>query len=149
MKRKIKLTSALKKALPKKNRGYILSEDLGAWMNNSNTATMTPEEERLQDLIVRILFNKTGKYGPYQHALYARRFKNFILKIVPLDAIRGTADAMFTAMVDMEHSTIYISEGFLIDESKLYQLNVIIRHEMAHTLLRHHLRSAALLGERA
>ena len=113
-----------------------------SWMNNADTAHMTDREVAWKKKITSILLNKSGKWGLYQHALYAKRFQDFILKIVPL-----SVDPEFTAAVDWEAGVIYVGEGFLVDDSKCYQLNVIIRHELAHVLLRHQIRMMHEIGE--
>jgi hypothetical protein len=45
-----------------------------------------------------------------------------------------------TAAVNFEEVTIYISEGFLTDPDTFYQLNVLMRHELAHYLMQHQIR---------
>lgn len=119
-----------------------LSESVEDWLDKTDWTVMTDEEEWWHKKITRILFNKKGKWGVYQHALYALRFQNYVLKIVP-----QSVDKTFTACVTFDRPVIYIGEGFLIDDEKLYQLNVIIRHELAHQLLRHQIRMAAHIGE--
>ena len=121
-----------------------ITESFESWLNTVDTATMTDEEVWWQKHITSILLNKSGKWGVYQHALYAKRFQNFILKIVPLEV---TEPEPFTACVVFEQNVIYVGEGFLIDDKKCYQLNVIIRHEMAHILLRHQIRMMHEIGE--
>lgn len=119
-----------------------LSEAAEAWIDSADTATMTDEEQWWHKKITAILLNKKGKWGPYQHALYALRFQDFILKIVPL-----SVDDQFTACVIFERAVIYVGEGFLVDDAKCYQLNVIIRHELAHVLLQHQIRMMRKIGE--
>lgn len=114
-----------------------------SWENTSSSSYMTDREQYWKKKITSILLNKSGKWGPYQHALYAKRFQDFILRIVPT---KEQSD--FTAAVDFDHGVIYVGEGFLVDDAKLYQLNVIIRHELAHVLLMHQIRMTKQLGEK-
>lgn len=82
----------------------------------------------------------------HKHAKYAERLEDFILKIVPF-----AEDPDMTAAISFEDATIYISDGFLQEgiwknEAKteysdsFYQLNVLMRHELAHYLMQHQLR---------
>ena len=82
----------------------------------------------------------------HKHAKYAERLEDFILKIVD-----HKKDPEMTAAVSFEEQTIYISDGFLMggiwkDEKKdqysdsFYQLNVLMRHELAHYLMQHQIR---------
>lgn len=82
----------------------------------------------------------------HKHAKYAERLEDFIIKIVPFDE-----DPEMTAAINFDDATIYISDGFLKggiwgDEAKtqysddFYQLNVLMRHELAHYLMQHQLR---------
>jgi hypothetical protein len=119
-----------------------LSEAAESWIDSADTATMTDEEQWWHKKITAILLNKKGKWGPYQHALYALRFQDFILKIVPL-----SVDPHFTACVIFDRAVVYVGEGFLVDDKKCYQLNVIIRHELAHILLQHQIRMMHKIGE--
>lgn len=121
-----------------------LSESVESWIDSADTNLMTDEEVWWQKRITSILLNKSGKWGLYQHVLYAKRFQDFVLKVVPLSV---TKDEPFTACVLFEKAVIYVGEGFLIDDSKCYQLNVIIRHELAHVLLRHQIRMMHEIGE--
>ena len=71
----------------------------------------------------------------HKHAKYAERLEDFIIKIVPFDE-----DPTMTAAVSFEDVTIYISDGFLKDPDTFYQLNVLMRHELAHYLMQHQIR---------
>lgn len=119
-----------------------LSEAAHNWIDSTDYAVMTDIEQFWHKKITAILFNKKGKWGPYQHALYALRFQDYVLKIVPL-----SVDPEFTACVYFDRAVVYVGEGFLVDDSKCYQLNVIIRHELAHLLLRHQIRMVHKIGE--
>jgi hypothetical protein len=80
----------------------------------------------------------------HHHAKYAERLANFDIQIVPLKA-----DPNFTASIRFDRAIIYISEGFLNDPATFFQLNVLLRHELAHNLLMHQIRMAYRLGEEA
>lgn len=82
----------------------------------------------------------------HKHAKYAERLEDFILKIVS-----HKEDPEMTAAISFEEATIYISDGFLQEglwkndtkteySDSFYQLNVLMRHELAHYLMQHQLR---------
>ena len=71
----------------------------------------------------------------HKHAKYAERLEDFIIKIVPYDE-----DPEMTAAISFDEATIYISDGFLKDPDTFYQLNVLMRHELAHYLMQHQIR---------
>ena len=71
----------------------------------------------------------------HKHAKYAERLEDFIIKIVS-----HKEDPRMTAAISFEEATIYISDGFLSDPDTFYQLNVLMRHELAHYLMQHQLR---------
>lgn len=99
---------------------------------------MTPREKQLHKKLIRLLLDD-GK--GHHHKKYAMRLKDFNIKIVSLKA-----DPEFTAGIMFDTGMIYISEGFLLDESLFYQLNVLMRHELAHNLLMHQIRMMGYLG---
>ena len=116
------------------------------WVSTADL-TMTEQEQKWKRRLVAMLLNKSGKWGPYQHALYAARLNDdFILKIVPASITKDEKQP-FTAAADMENGIIYINELFLTDEKRLYQLNTLIRHELAHILLKHQIRMMAEIGK--
>lgn len=96
------------------------------------------KEKKLKQLLLKNLIDD-GK--GHKHAAYARRLAKFNVNIVPLDE-----DPNFTAAVDSENRIVYIGEGFLqIDdnfsmEKAFDQLNVIIRHELSHDIMKHTIR---------
>ena len=49
-------------------------------------------------------------------------------------------DPEMTAAISFDEATIYISDGFLKDPDTFYQLNVLMRHELAHYLMQHQIR---------
>lgn len=71
----------------------------------------------------------------HKHAKYAERLEDFIIKIVPYEK-----DPKMTAAISFDEATIYISDGFLKDPDTFYQLNVLMRHELAHYLMQHQIR---------
>jgi hypothetical protein len=99
---------------------------------------MTPKEKQLHKKLIRLLLDD-GK--GHHHKKYAMRLRDFNIKIVSLKA-----DPNFTAGIVFDTGMIYISEGFLLDESLFYQLNVLMRHELAHNLLMHQIRMMGYLG---
>ena len=80
----------------------------------------------------------------HHHAKYAERLEKFDIQIIPL-----SVDESFTAAISFDTGIIYIGEGFLNDPSTFYQLNVLLRHELAHNLLMHQVRMAYKIGEKA
>ena len=100
---------------------------------------MTDTEKRLHRRLIRLLLDD-GK--GHHHKKYAQRLKDFNLKIVPLKV-----DPNFTAGIVFDLGIIYLSEGFLADESLFYQLNVLMRHELAHNLLMHQIRMMSYIGK--
>lgn len=102
---------------------------------------MSSTEKKLKTKLIALL-RDDGK--GHRHAKYAERLEKFDIQIVPL-----RADPTFTAAIAFEKAIIYISEGFLNDPATFYQLNVLLRHELAHSLLMHQIRMAYKLGEAA
>lgn len=94
---------------------------------------MTKKEQALKKRLIALL--KDDGRG-HKHAKYAARLADFDIKIVPLDLEPRTAAISF------DKGIIYINEGFLSDPATFYQLNVLMRHEMAHNLLMHQVRLA-------
>jgi hypothetical protein len=97
---------------------------------------MTKREEKLKAELIDLLKKN-------RHAKYAERLKYFNINIVPVSGPEG--DPNFTAAIFFENGTIYISEGFLANPSTFAQLDVIIRHELAHNLMMHQIRMAKKL----
>ena len=93
---------------------------------------MTRKEQLLKKKLIALLKND-GK--GHKHVKYAERLEDFIIKIV--DHVK---DPTMTAAVSFEDATVYISSGFLLDPSTFYQLNVLMRHELAHYLMQHQIR---------
>lgn len=100
---------------------------------------MSSEEKRLKKKLIALL-RDDGK--GHRHAKYAERLEKFDIQIVPLKV-----DPMHTASISFDRGIITIGEGFLTDPATFYQLNVLLRHELAHNLLMHQVRLAYKLGE--
>lgn len=100
---------------------------------------MNDTEKRLKKKLIALL-RDDGK--GHRHAKYADRLEKFDIQIVSLKV-----DPMFTAAISFERGIILIGEGFLNDPATFYQLNVLLRHELAHNLLMHQIRMAYKLGE--
>lgn len=107
-------------------------------LNESNISRhfMTKKEERVKTELIELLKNK-------RHAKYAARLALFDLNIVPL-----SVDSHFAAAISFDEGTIFISEGFLNGDRAVFeQLDVVLRHELAHNLLMHQVRMMHELGE--
>ena len=100
---------------------------------------MSDTEKRLKKKLIALL-RDDGK--GHRHAKYAERLEKFDIQIVPL-----AVDPNFTAAISFDRGIIMISEGFLNDPATFFQLNVLLRHELAHNLLMHQIRMAYKLGE--
>jgi Holliday junction resolvase RusA-like endonuclease len=100
---------------------------------------MTKLEKQLHKKLIKLLLDD-GK--GHHHKKYAMRLKDFNIKVVSLKA-----DPKMTAAISFDLGVIYISEGFLLDESLFFQLNVLMRHELAHNLLMHQIRMMRQFGE--
>ncbi len=92
-------------------------------------AFMTPKEKILKQKIIEYLID--DGHG-HHHAKYAERFKDFFVNIVSLDE-----DPNFTAAVDFNEGIIYVGEGYIADRDLFHQISVLMRHELAHSLLMH------------
>ena len=99
---------------------------------------MTPHEIALRKRLEALL-KDDGK--GHHHAKYAERLSKFDINIVPVKD-----DPEFTAAISFDEGVIYISEGFLTDKALFFQLNVLMRHELAHNLLMHQIRMMHKLG---
>lgn len=102
---------------------------------------MTDREKKLRVALVKLL-RDDGK--GHHHAKYAERLSKFDINIVSLKD-----DPRFTAAISFNEGVIYIGEGFLTDPTMFYQLNVLMRHELAHNLLMHEIRMMRHLGDEA
>jgi hypothetical protein len=115
--------------------------------NDDSTGRKAPREFKAEKekQLKRKLINLLRDDGKgHRHAKYAERLEKFDIQIVPL-----RADPNFTAAISFDRGIIFIGEGFLNDPATFYQLNVLLRHELAHNLLMHQIRMAYKLGEEA
>ncbi len=93
----------------------------------------TGKELQLKMGLIKLLRDK-------HHAAYAERLRYLDVIIVPL-----SEDENFTAAVSFETGEVYVGEGFLIAFASenwtiFDQLDVVLRHEIAHNLLMHQIR---------
>ena len=95
----------------------------------------TKQEELLKKQLIKLLVSK-------HHAKYAQRLSLFDVHIIPLEV-----DPEFTAGISFNDGVIYISEGFLQDESTFDQLDMLMRHELSHNLMMHQVRMAHKIGD--
>ena len=100
---------------------------------------MSKKERILKKKLINLL-RDDGK--GHHHAKYAERLEDFDIQIVPL-----RADPFYTASISYDSGFIKIGEGLLTDPATFYQLNVLLRHELAHNLLMHQVRMSYKLGE--
>jgi len=120
-------------------------------INEAEREIETERETALRRKLINFLATgiltdkKTGKtiYKCPPHPKYAKRLKDFIIKIVD-----RKEDPNMTAAINWDLVTIYVSDGFLIHEETFFQLNVILRHELAHNLMCHQLRMMHKLKEK-
>lgn len=105
------------------------------------------EDEFMKACLLSIL--KDDGRGNH-HALYAKIFNLFDVKVVPVE------HEIKTAAIDQEEGVIYFNRGFFRNydfkkkpqENKtFYQLSVITRHELLHFLLDHQIRMIKLFNE--
>ena len=97
---------------------------------------------RTEKILKKKLINLLKDDGQgHHHAKYAKVLEQFTIQIVPY------GQEPSTAAVDVEGANIYINQGFLIDPTTFYQLNVILRHELAHYLMMHQIRMVNYLKD--
>ena len=115
-----------------KKKKIILLEAAKPTENEDEKEFMTDKEEKLKKKLIALL-RDDGKGN--HHAKFAERLEDFIIKIV----LRKD-DPDMTCAVSWDDITIYISEGFIQNPNTFGQLNVLMRHELAHYLMQHELR---------
>ena len=93
---------------------------------------MSKKEQKLKKRLIELL-RDDGK--GHRYPKFAKRLEAFDVNIVYL-----SDDPSFTAAISFDEGKIYISEGFLQNEELFYQLNVLMRHELAHNLMMHQIR---------
>lgn len=96
---------------------------------------MTREELLLRKELVKLLIANN-------HPKFARRLAKFAVNIVELKDAPG-----FVAAISYDEGTVYISRGLLLDQKTFNQLDVLMRHELAHNLLMHQVRLMRHLGD--
>lgn len=90
---------------------------------------MTAEERQVKKKLCKLLIDK-------KHPKYARRFFDFDFNLVDAKKFPD-----FTAAVSFDDATVYLSTGFLgSGEAVFNQLDVLLRHELAHNLMMHQIR---------
>jgi hypothetical protein len=90
---------------------------------------MTDRERKTKVALCRLLINKG-------HRKYAERFWKFDFNIID-----SKKHPDFTAAISFDEATVFISDGFLgASEAIFNQLDVLLRHELAHNLMMHQIR---------
>lgn len=90
---------------------------------------MTQEERAVKQALYDLLISK-------KHPKYARRFRDFYFNLVDAKKFPD-----FTAAVSFDDATVYLSTGFLGNGQAVFnQLDVLLRHELAHNLMMHQVR---------
>lgn len=90
---------------------------------------MTREELRVKKQLCQLLIDRG-------HRKYAQRFWKLDFNI-----ISAKKHPEFTAAIDFEEATVYLSDGFLGSGQGIFnQLDVLLRHELAHNLMMHQIR---------
>ena len=95
---------------------------------------MTEEETATKIALCKLLVSKN-------HRKYAERF----YKHYELNIVSSAKFPKFTAAVSTDEATIFISDGFLGNGQGVFnQLDVLLRHELAHELMKHQVRMIAI-----
>lgn len=90
---------------------------------------MTGRERSLRKTLCQLLIDKG-------HRKYAERFFKLDFNIVD-----SKKHPDFTAAISFDEATVYISDGFLGSGQGIFnQLDVLLRHELAHNLMMHQIR---------
>ncbi len=90
---------------------------------------MTDRERKTKKALCQLLINKG-------HRKYAERFWKFDFNIVD-----SKKHPDFTAAISFDEATVFISDGFLGSSEAIFnQLDVLLRHELAHNLMMHQIR---------
>jgi hypothetical protein len=90
---------------------------------------MTDRERKTNKALCQLLINKG-------HRKYAERFWKFDFNIID-----SKKHPDFTAAISFDEATVFISDGFLgTSEAIFNQLDVLLRHELAHNLMMHQIR---------
>ncbi len=90
---------------------------------------MTDRERKVKKALCQLLIDKG-------HRKYAERFWKFDFNIID-----SKKHPEFTAAISFDEATVFISDGFLgANEGIFNQLDVLLRHELAHNLMMHQIR---------
>ena len=90
---------------------------------------MTDRERRVKKALCQLLIDKG-------HRKYAERFWKLDFNIID-----SKKHPDFTAAISFDDATVFISDGFLGSGQKIFnQLDVLLRHELAHNLMMHQIR---------
>ncbi len=90
---------------------------------------MTDRERKTKKALCQLLINKG-------HRKYAERFWKFDFNIID-----SKKHPDFTAAISFDEATVFISDGFLGSNEAIFnQLDVLLRHELAHNLMMHQIR---------
>jgi hypothetical protein len=90
---------------------------------------MTDRERRTKKALCQLLIDKG-------HRKYAERFWKLDFNIID-----SSKHPEFTAAISFDEATVFISDGFLGSGQGIFnQLDVLLRHELAHNLMMHQIR---------
>jgi hypothetical protein len=90
---------------------------------------MTDRERKVKKALCQLLIDKG-------HRKYAERFWKLDFNIID-----SKKHPDFTAAISFDEATVFISDGFLGSGQGIFnQLDVLLRHEMAHNLMMHQVR---------
>ena len=90
---------------------------------------MTDRERKLKKALCQLLIDKG-------HRKYAQRFWKLDFNIID-----SKKHPDFTAAISFDEATVFISDGFLGSGQGIFnQLDVLLRHELAHNLMMHQIR---------
>lgn len=104
------------------NRALLESSDIARHF-------MTDRERKLKKALCQLLIDKG-------HRKYAERFWKLDFNIID-----SQKHPDFTAAISFDEATVFISDGFLGSGQGIFnQLDVLLRHELAHNLMMHQIR---------
>ena len=90
---------------------------------------MTDRERKVKKALCQLLIDKG-------HRKYAERFWKLDFNIID-----SSKHPDFTAAISFDEATVFVSDGFLGSGQGIFsQLDVLLRHEMAHNLMMHQIR---------
>ena len=90
---------------------------------------MTDRERKVKKALCQLLIDKG-------HRKYAERFWKLDFNIID-----SKKHPDFTAAISFDEATVFISDGFLGSGEGIFnQLDVLLRHELAHNLMMHQIR---------